>query len=303
MTRIYLTKAQFPKVIGKGGQHIQHIRASCGATVKGLDIDNEVRMLVISGSLRQTLEAFEKVTDILNTSYLQQPPTEPFMVNLVIEHGRVRLDGLHNLPLPPLLSPHHMFPPPTGRQGGGAERGDDAGHEGPQRGRAGARGQEPARLLRHHDARRDHRRHAVGGEEGAFLLPGALLARRRAPTGPCRERRRLDAAPECLVRGRAPGRDGRFRGGRRGLRGARRRRVPGGAAAPVGQRCRRRLRVGGDSVGRAQGVRRLARGGGHVARHQAALQGPGFSSLLCFHFASCARRLTLSTPPASCSTA
>ena len=90
-TRVLMNRTLFSKIIGKGGQMISQIRSTCGANVKGLDIDSENRLVVISGSLRQTLEAFEKVTDLLNTAYTQQqsnPPTEPFMVHILVEHNK-----------------------------------------------------------------------------------------------------------------------------------------------------------------------------------------------------------------------
>ena len=90
-TRVLMDRNVFAKIIGKGGQMISQIRTTCGANVKGLDIDSENRLVVISGSLRQTLEAFEKVTDLLNTAYIQQqsnPPTEPFMVHILVEHNK-----------------------------------------------------------------------------------------------------------------------------------------------------------------------------------------------------------------------
>ena len=65
-TRVLMNRNVFAKIIGKGGQMISQIRSTCGANVKGLDIDIENRLVVISGSLRQTLEAFEKVTDVRN---------------------------------------------------------------------------------------------------------------------------------------------------------------------------------------------------------------------------------------------
>ncbi len=89
VTRVLMDRYVFAKVIGKGGATISSIRQSCGVQVKGLDIDPDNRLIVISGSLRQVLEAFEKVTDLLNTAYCQQQQqTEPFMVHLLIEHSR-----------------------------------------------------------------------------------------------------------------------------------------------------------------------------------------------------------------------
>ena len=90
-TRVLMHRNVFAKIIGKGGQMISQIRSTCGANVKGLDIDIENRLVVISGTLRQTLEAFEKVTDLLYAAYTQQQsnaPIEPFMVHILVEHSK-----------------------------------------------------------------------------------------------------------------------------------------------------------------------------------------------------------------------
>jgi predicted RNA-binding protein YlqC (UPF0109 family) len=51
--RLWMNILEFSKVIGKGGQTITKIRNTSGAQVKGIDIDAENRLVVVTGSLRQ----------------------------------------------------------------------------------------------------------------------------------------------------------------------------------------------------------------------------------------------------------
>ena len=50
-TRLLLSRQEFSKLIGKGGDTIKQIRTTCGANVKGFDIDSEER--VVSASDRK----------------------------------------------------------------------------------------------------------------------------------------------------------------------------------------------------------------------------------------------------------
>lgn len=91
-TRILMTRQEFSKVIGKGGATISHIRNTCGALIKGFDIDPENRLIVISGTLRNILEAFEAISELIHQSYAQSTPTDNFSIQLLLEHtkaGRV----------------------------------------------------------------------------------------------------------------------------------------------------------------------------------------------------------------------
>ena len=54
-----MNRLEFSKVIGKGGQTISNIRTTCGAQVKGTDIDAENRLVIVTGTLRQVLEGTE----------------------------------------------------------------------------------------------------------------------------------------------------------------------------------------------------------------------------------------------------
>ena len=47
-TRLLITRQEFSKVIGKGGSNISQIRSKCGAGVKGVDVDENTRILWVS---------------------------------------------------------------------------------------------------------------------------------------------------------------------------------------------------------------------------------------------------------------
>ena len=49
-TRLLLSRLEFSKIIGKGGATIMHIRNTCGASVKGSDVDAETRLVFIFSS-------------------------------------------------------------------------------------------------------------------------------------------------------------------------------------------------------------------------------------------------------------
>ena len=84
-----MNRLEFSKVIGKGGQTISNIRTTCGAQVKGTDIDAENRLVVVTGTLRQVLEAFEMITDLMHAAYCQTVPSEHFSVQMLLEHSKV----------------------------------------------------------------------------------------------------------------------------------------------------------------------------------------------------------------------
>ena len=87
-----MNRLEFSKVIGKGGQTISNIRTTCGAQVKGTDIDAENRLVIVTGTLRQVLEAFEMITDLMHAAYCQTVPSEHFSVQMLLEHSKVRPD-------------------------------------------------------------------------------------------------------------------------------------------------------------------------------------------------------------------
>lgn len=92
MTRLLLTKIQFSRVIGKGGQTVTYIRTSTGVNVRGCDLDDENRLVLISGSLPQVLRGFDMIIDIIFPNMVSNSPTAPFevaVVSILLEHSKV----------------------------------------------------------------------------------------------------------------------------------------------------------------------------------------------------------------------
>lgn len=125
-SRIGVSRSDFGKVIGKGGQTIANIRAKCGAGIKGTEVSEEKRLvsdffdffclincsaqLIISGTFPQVVEAFDLVSDILHSNHLHSNPNEPFTFHVLIEHAKAgRVVGpkvVSNLSLP---APPHLL--------------------------------------------------------------------------------------------------------------------------------------------------------------------------------------------------
>lgn len=97
-TRILMNKNEFAKFIGKSGATIAHIRTSSGATVRGTDIDNELRIVVISGTPRQVFDAFDLIADTMYQAhlaahqsgfYLQRSEgSDQFIINVLVDHNK-----------------------------------------------------------------------------------------------------------------------------------------------------------------------------------------------------------------------
>jgi len=83
-----MSRHEFSKIIGKAGATIMHIRNTCGAVIKGFDIDAESRLVIISGTLRQLLEGFEMVSELVHQAFSQSAPTENFSIQLLLEDGK-----------------------------------------------------------------------------------------------------------------------------------------------------------------------------------------------------------------------
>lgn len=95
MTRLLLTKIQFSRVIGKGGQTVTYIRTSTGVNVRGCDLDDENRLVLISGSLPQVLRGFDMIIDLIFPNMVSNSPTAPFevaVVSILLEHSKVTGD-------------------------------------------------------------------------------------------------------------------------------------------------------------------------------------------------------------------
>jgi hypothetical protein len=95
VSRLLLNRAQFSRVIGKGGQTITHVRSATGVYMKGSDVDEENRLVLLSGNLDQVLNAFDYITELLNQALVAEAATNPLVrpdnmaIHLLLEHTKV----------------------------------------------------------------------------------------------------------------------------------------------------------------------------------------------------------------------
>lgn len=68
-TKILLKHTEFAKVIGRGGRMVNDLRQKTGAHIKGIDLEGDDRLIMISGRFNQMQEAFEEIVDVLFVSY------------------------------------------------------------------------------------------------------------------------------------------------------------------------------------------------------------------------------------------
>jgi len=87
-TRLLLNRAEFSLVIGKNGNTIAHIRNTFGANIKGSDIDPEYRIVIISGNLKQVIDSFDLITDLIHKAHQQSSPHDIFAINILLEHSK-----------------------------------------------------------------------------------------------------------------------------------------------------------------------------------------------------------------------
>lgn len=95
ITRLLLNRAQFSRVIGKGGQTITHVRNTTGVFMKGSDISEEYRLVLLTGSLEQVVNAFEYISDLLHQAVVAPDPANPMVarpdimsLHLLLEHSK-----------------------------------------------------------------------------------------------------------------------------------------------------------------------------------------------------------------------
>eukprot|EP00599_Poterioochromonas_sp_BG-1_P002515 CAMPEP_0173132836 /NCGR_PEP_ID=MMETSP1105-20130129/376_1 /TAXON_ID=2985 /ORGANISM="Ochromonas sp., Strain BG-1" /LENGTH=429 /DNA_ID=CAMNT_0014044405 /DNA_START=135 /DNA_END=1427 /DNA_ORIENTATION=+ len=93
--RLLLNRAQFSRVIGKGGQTITHVRNATGVYMKGSDLDEENRLVLLTGTLDQVLNAFDIITELLHQAILADSAAQPMRpagldlsINLLLEHSK-----------------------------------------------------------------------------------------------------------------------------------------------------------------------------------------------------------------------
>eukprot|EP01041_Mallomonas_annulata_P006864 gene6864-13909_t len=103
-SRLLVQKQDFAKIIGKGGHMITNIRSKFGVELKGIEIDENQRLISICGTLSQLVGTFDTIGEILYNSFLSKVqttssssqslplPLEQFSITLMIENdmaGRV----------------------------------------------------------------------------------------------------------------------------------------------------------------------------------------------------------------------
>lgn len=90
ISRIVVRKSDFAKIIGKGGAMVNQIKAKCGASIKGTEVDDENRIVTMTGSLKQVLECFDLICEVLHSNFMQSNMifNEVFAINLLIDHSK-----------------------------------------------------------------------------------------------------------------------------------------------------------------------------------------------------------------------
>lgn len=66
ITRLLMSRFEFSKLIGKGGATITHIRSSTGVNVRGTNIEEDSRLVLLVGSFQNVIRAFDMISEILN---------------------------------------------------------------------------------------------------------------------------------------------------------------------------------------------------------------------------------------------
>jgi len=64
-TRLMVGKVEFAKIIGKGGVTLNSIRSSTNVNIKGSDINEDLRVVIITGNPRQVLDTFDIISEII----------------------------------------------------------------------------------------------------------------------------------------------------------------------------------------------------------------------------------------------
>lgn len=84
-SRLSVSPTDFGKIIGKGGQTVTNIRSKCGVNIKGSDINEDKRLVVISGKFLQVCDAFDHVSDIMFSGC---GGNDILTIHLMIEHSK-----------------------------------------------------------------------------------------------------------------------------------------------------------------------------------------------------------------------
>lgn len=92
ISRMLVNKLQFSKIIGKGGQTVNNIRANFQITMKCTEINEEERVIVLSGPPLRVISAFDAISEILTLPLPNSAPTSPldiFKFEFLVEPSKI----------------------------------------------------------------------------------------------------------------------------------------------------------------------------------------------------------------------
>lgn len=88
----------FLNFLGKGGQNIGTLRSQTGAYIKGIELNKDLRLVILTGSLDAVQHAFEKVCEIFvfynnNNANNTTPPsnlssTDNLVLEILLDHSK-----------------------------------------------------------------------------------------------------------------------------------------------------------------------------------------------------------------------
>lgn len=88
-SRVHMHQSVFAKIIGKGGAMIKQLRQQYGAHLRGVDLNEDERMLVICGTFAQVMDCFDAVSELVHSSHTHgESANEMFSMSLMIENSR-----------------------------------------------------------------------------------------------------------------------------------------------------------------------------------------------------------------------
>jgi predicted RNA-binding protein YlqC (UPF0109 family) len=79
---------EFSKVIGKGGQNINKLRDMSGASIKGTEFNADERLMIVSGSPGQVLDAFDGIVDHVQQHVYNHTQRDEFTLQILVEHSK-----------------------------------------------------------------------------------------------------------------------------------------------------------------------------------------------------------------------
>lgn len=86
ITRMLMSKLEFSKLIGKGGATITGIRSATGVNVRGTNVEDDLRLVLLAGPFQSVIRAFEMVSEILNGG--NSVDSFVLCLNMLLEHSK-----------------------------------------------------------------------------------------------------------------------------------------------------------------------------------------------------------------------